>query len=75
MKKIKITDIAKHFNLSHAAISSWFSGRTVPNIKQALILKEKFGLPLKAWEDIESYLLNSRRFNTRKKACKKANED
>jgi len=65
MKKFKVTVIAKKLNITHSAVSQWFSGNTKPNMDRAIQLEKEFGIPLTAWRDIKSYLQNN---DTKQKA-------
>jgi len=56
MKKLKVTEIAKKLEISHSAVSQWFSGITKPTIDKALILEDEFSIPVTAWRNIKSFL-------------------
>ena len=56
MKKIKITQIAKDLNITHGAVSQWFSGKTKPSYKMMLVLQEEHHIPFEAWKDIKSFI-------------------
>lgn len=56
MEKHKITEIAKKMNVTHGAVSQWFSGLTVPKYKYMVLLNEEpYNIPFEAWKDIKSY--------------------
>jgi len=66
-----INAIARECNRSHSAVSSWFQGRNLPNIKNALIIEQKFNIPVEAWLNINSYLQSLQENNiTKQKAIK-----
>ncbi|MCG3671961.1 helix-turn-helix domain-containing protein [Aliarcobacter butzleri] len=56
MKEIKVTKISKDLNISHSAVSQWFSGKTKPSIKNATKMYKLYSIPFEAWENIKSYL-------------------
>ena len=56
MKKIKIINIAKDLNVTHGAVSHWFSGKNKPNYENMVILKDKYKIPFEAWKDIKSFI-------------------
>ena len=56
MKKIKITQIAKDLNVTHGAVSQWFSGKTIPSIEKVIKMNELHKIPFTAWKDIKSYV-------------------
>ena len=58
-QKIKIIDIAKAVNKTHAAVSFWFNGLTNPSMADIEIMDKKFGIPAVAWYDIKSYILDN----------------
>lgn len=60
MKKIKITNIAKDLNVTHGAVSHWFSGKNKPTYENMVILKDKYKIPFEAWQDIKTFM--SRRY-------------
>lgn len=41
--------IAKECGLSEAAVSSWATGAARPDYEFALLLEQKFGVPMQAW--------------------------
>lgn len=59
MKKIKITQIAKDLNVTHGAVSQWFSGKTTPSIEKVIKMNELHKIPFTAWKDIKSYVTES----------------
>ena len=59
MKKIKITKIAKDLNVTHGAVSQWFSGKTKPTIDNVIKMNEKHKIPFTAWKDIKSFVTES----------------
>lgn len=56
MEKHKITQIAKKLNVTHGAVSQWFSGLTIPKYKYMLLLNETYNIPFEAWKDIKIYV-------------------
>lgn len=56
MNKIKINKIAKDLNITHSAVSQWFSGKTKPNIDYVIKMNELHKIPFTAWKDIKSYV-------------------
>ena len=56
MNKIKINKIAKDLNVTHSAVSQWFSGKTIPSIEKAIKMNELHKIPFTAWKDIKSYV-------------------
>lgn len=56
MKEIKVKKISKELNISHSAVSQWFSGKTKPKIDYAIKMNEIFDIPFEAWKDIKSYI-------------------
>ncbi|WP_026804708.1 helix-turn-helix domain-containing protein [Aliarcobacter lanthieri] len=56
MKEIKVTKISKDLNISHSAVSQWFSGKTKPSIENATKMYKLYSIPFEAWENIKSYL-------------------
>ncbi|OCL99547.1 helix-turn-helix protein [Aliarcobacter thereius] len=56
MKEFKITKISKDLNITHSAVSQWFSGKTKPSIGNATKMNKLYSIPFEAWEDIKSYL-------------------
>ncbi|PZQ08225.1 MAG: hypothetical protein DI567_02265 [Aliarcobacter butzleri] len=56
MKEIKVTKISRDLNISHSAVSQWFSGKTKPSIKNATKMYKSYNIPFEAWENIKSYL-------------------
>lgn len=56
MNKIKITKIAKDLNITHGAVSHWFSGKTKPTYENMLFLKDKYKIPFEAWKDIKTFM-------------------
>lgn len=73
MKTLKITKIAKDLNVSHGAVSQWFSGETIPNYKNMLALNRKHKIPFTAWEDIKSYIESVPSKESPNKVCEGAN--
>ncbi|AXX89322.1 hypothetical protein CKA55_07405 [Arcobacter suis] len=59
MKEIKVNTISKELNISHSAVSQWFSGKTKPKIEYAIKMNELFNIPFEAWKDIKSYVNDS----------------
>lgn len=55
MKIINITKIAKDLNVTHSAVSQWFSGTTQPTIDKVFKMKKLHKIPISAWDDIKSY--------------------
>ncbi|BCD61727.1 hypothetical protein NrS5_23 [Nitratiruptor phage NrS-5] len=51
-----ITNIAKKCHVTHSAVSQWFNGDSRPSLKNIIILRDEFGIPVEAWLDIKSYL-------------------
>ncbi|WP_109146937.1 helix-turn-helix domain-containing protein [Campylobacter concisus] len=69
MEKVKITQmaIAKKLGVTQGAVSEWFRCETKPTIENAILLKTHFGIPVEAWLDIASYVVNnSKRFGNLK---------
>lgn len=56
MNKIKINKIAKDLNVTHSAVSQWFSGKTIPSIEKVIKMNELHKIPFTAWKDIKSYV-------------------
>lgn len=56
MKKIKITQIAKDLNITHGAVSQWFSGKTKPTMDNAIKMNKQHNIPFEAWKDIKSFI-------------------
>ncbi|OCL85308.1 helix-turn-helix protein [Aliarcobacter thereius] len=56
MKEIKVTQISKDLNITHSAVSQWFSGKTKPSIGNATKMNKLYSIPYEAWEDIKSYI-------------------
>lgn len=56
MNKIQVKKISTELNISHSAVSQWFSGKTKPKIDHAIKMNELFHIPFEAWKDIESYV-------------------
>ncbi|MBS5828259.1 MAG: helix-turn-helix transcriptional regulator [Campylobacter concisus] len=66
-KKIKLIDVAKATNKTHASVSFWLSGGSKPTITDVEIMDKQFGIPPNAWYDITSYVVNnSKRFGNLK---------
>ena len=59
MKKIKITQIAKDLNITHGAVSQWFSGKTKPTMDNAIKMNKQHNIPFEAWKDIKSFVTES----------------
>ena len=56
MKKISYTKIAKDLDISHSAVSQWFSGKTNPTIDKVFKMQELHKIPFEAWKDIKSFV-------------------
>jgi transcriptional regulator with XRE-family HTH domain len=56
MKKINYTQIAKDLNVTHSAVSQWFSGKTQPTIDKVFKMQKMHKIPVAAWKDIKSYV-------------------
>lgn len=56
MKKKKITQIAKDLNVTHSAVSQWFSGSTLPKYQYMTLMNDFYSIPFEAWKDIKSYV-------------------
>lgn len=56
MNKIKINKIAKDLNITHSAVSQWFSGKTKPSIDYVIKMNELHKIPFVAWKDIKSFI-------------------
>lgn len=56
MKNIKIVEISQKLNISHSAVSQWFSGITKPTANKMFLLEDHFQIPLSAWRDIKSFI-------------------
>lgn len=56
MKTIKINEISNKLNVSHSAVSQWFSGKTKPKIDHVIKMNELFGIPFESWKDIKSFI-------------------
>ena len=66
-KKIKLIDVAKATNKTHASVSFWLSGGSKPTINDVEIMDKQFGITPNAWYDITSYVvINSKRFGNLK---------
>lgn len=64
MKKIIYKEIAKKLNITHAAVSHWFSGKNKPSLKIACFFIKEYGLTLKECENLPLYKQsNPERFN------------
>lgn len=44
-KKIKLIDVAKATNKTHASVSFWLSGGSKPTITDVEIMDKQFGIP------------------------------
>ncbi|PHO10308.1 hypothetical protein CPG37_04480 [Malaciobacter canalis] len=58
MKKFNYTKIAKDLNVSHSAVSQWFSGKTKPTIDKVFKMQQNHNIPVEAWKDIKSFISN-----------------
>lgn len=56
MKHFKYKDIQLSLDVSHSAVSQWFSGLTRPNLENMIKLRDEFEIPVDAWLDIKSYV-------------------
>ena len=56
MKKITQKEIAKVLGVQQPAVSRYINGISKLSVKDALLLKEKLGIPCEAWLDIKKYL-------------------
>jgi transcriptional regulator with XRE-family HTH domain len=59
MKKINYKKIKEDLNVSHSAVSQWFSGKTQPTIDKVIRMNEIHKIPFTAWKDIKSYVTES----------------
>ena len=59
MKEFKVKKISKELNISHSAVSQWFSGCTMPKYNYMVYLYENYDIPFLAWKDIQSYINES----------------
>lgn len=59
MKEIKVKNISKDLEVSHSAVSQWFSGKTKPTITNVIKMNELYNIPFEAWKDIKSYINES----------------
>jgi transcriptional regulator with XRE-family HTH domain len=59
MKEIKVNNISKDLEVSHSAVSQWFSGKTKPTITNVIKMNELYNIPFEAWKDIKSYINGS----------------
>ena len=59
MKTIQITKIAKDLNVTHGAVSQWFSGKTKPTITNVIKMNKLHAIPFDAWSDIKSFVTES----------------
>lgn len=48
---MKQTEIAKKLKTTQGAVSHWINARAIPNLQNAIKLKEFYGLPLEIWGD------------------------
>ena len=59
MNKIKINKIAKDLNVTHSAVSQWFSGKSIPSIEKVINMNELHKIAFTAWKDIKSFINES----------------
>jgi transcriptional regulator with XRE-family HTH domain len=64
MKEFKVKKISKELNISHSAVSQWFSGCTMPKYNYMVYLYKNYHIPFLAWQDIQSYINESITANT-----------
>jgi transcriptional regulator with XRE-family HTH domain len=48
--------IAKRLNISHSAVSQWFSSKTYPSVPKMKIMEDDFNIPFTAWINIKKYI-------------------
>lgn len=41
---------ALHAGVSNASLSSWLSGKSIPDVPSALVLQRVAGVPVEAWD-------------------------
>ncbi|AQW83014.1 helix-turn-helix domain-containing protein [Campylobacter pinnipediorum] len=74
--KISQIIVSLKVGVTQSAVSHWFRGESKPTIEHALIMEEHFNIPISAWCDIRSYILNnSERFGAIKTLRKQHNDN
>lgn len=58
MKTITQKQIAAVLRVKQPTVSKYLNGKLRLSVNNALLLEDKLGIPVTAWQDIKSYLSN-----------------
>lgn len=51
--------IAETLGVNQPTVSKYLNGKLEVSVSQAIVLKDKLGIPLEAWRDIKSFISTS----------------